>query len=129
MNYGVIAAYFVATSAWRLASPDVVRRRMKMKAIMTVMLARAVAVIGCGRKSQPSSAGVPVSTNTVLPWLRKAEVQAALAVPEMTYHSEGIIQEPSPIDQQEQEQKRIRGMALIDDLKKEDQPGQQTHGN
>jgi hypothetical protein len=100
-----------------------------MKAIMTVMLACAVAVIGCGRKSQPSSAGVPVSTNTVLPWLRETEVKASLPRSEMTNHSEVITHEPSPIDQQEQEQKRIRGMALIDDRKKEDQPGQQTPGN
>ena len=102
---------------------------MKMKAIMAVMLACAVAVIGCGRKSQPSSAGVPVSTNTVLPWLTEAEVKASLQRPEMTNQSEVIIHEPSPIDQQEQERKRIQRMGLIDDRKKEDQSGQPTPGN
>ncbi len=100
-----------------------------MKTSVAVMLACAVVVIGCGQKSEPSSAGVPVNTNTVLPWLTEAEVKASLQGPEMTNQSEVIIHEPSPIDPQEQEQKRIRGMALIDDRKKEDQQGQQTPGN
>jgi hypothetical protein len=61
-----------------------------------------------------------VNTNTVLPWLPKAE---------LTNQSEVIVHEPSDIDPEDQDRKRIQKMALIDDRKKEDQAGQHTPGN
>ena len=90
-----------------------------MKIILVVMLACAVAAVGCGRKATPLSAGVPVSTNTVLPGLTEAEVREAQQRPQTTTQTEVRVHDPTSIDHQEQERKRIQRMGLIDDQKKE----------
>ena len=89
-----------------------------MKKKLMVMLVCAVAVVGCVRKATPLSAGVPVSTNTVLPWLTEAEVREAQQRPQTTTQTEVRVHDPTSIDHQEQERKRIQNMGLIDDPKK-----------
>lgn len=81
---------------------------------------------GCGRQTEPTSTGIPVTSNTVLPWLMENESAGANTLRQMTTEVDMIIHAPTPIDEQETERKRIRQMALIDDRKKEDQAGQQS---
>ena len=90
-----------------------------MKMILVAMLVCTIAAVGCGRKAIPLSAGVPVSTNTVLPCLTETEVKEAQQRTQTTTQTEVRVHDPTSIDQQERERKRIQRMGLIDDQKKE----------
>ena len=90
-----------------------------MKMILVAMLVCTIAAVACGRKATPLPAGVPVSTNTVLPCLTEAEVKEAQQRTQTTTQTEVRVHDPTSIDQQERERKRIQRMGLIDDQKKE----------
>jgi len=94
-----------------------------MKTIAMVILGCVVAV-GCGRKATLPSACVPVSTNAALPSVRQPELAPPVAVQE-----EVVVSIPSSVDRREEERKRVQRMALIDDRKKVDQPGQPPPAN
>ena len=89
-----------------------------MKMILMVMFLCAVAAFGCGRKATPLSAGVPVSTNIVLPGSTEAEVRETQQRAQTTTQTEVRVHDATSIDHQEQERKRIQNMGLIDDTKK-----------
>ena len=89
---------------------------LEMK-LMMIIVVLGLIVTGCGRQSEPVSAGVPVDTNTVLPW-----ISASAYRPSFTTTVEEIVHEPSMLDMQEQERKRIDRMRLIDNIKKTEEP-------
>jgi hypothetical protein len=93
----------------------------EMKLMMIILVFGLVAA-GCGRQPEPVSAGVPVDTNTVLPWISASGNGRIPNRPSVTTTVEEIVHEPSMLDMQEQERKRLGRMRLIDNRKEVEEP-------